>query len=193
MQDAPAETLKPAMTAGEQALLMAAAAGATLAVEFGCGGSTPLLLGALCGPLVSVESDPDWLARLRSDPPCAAAEAAGRWLPLHGDIGPVGAWGWPQDRTRAADGTFYVEAPWSAAPAPDFVLVDGRYRVACGLAALRRVAPAGLVAVHDFWCRPHYWPLLRHAVLAGSVDHLVLLRPHPGTHPDPEAYLADPR
>jgi hypothetical protein len=39
--------------------------------------------------------------------------------------------------------------------------VDGRFRVACALKALRRLAPGGIVMVHD-WQRPQYQePLLR--------------------------------
>jgi len=186
--------LTPAMSAAEQRLLRHAAAGASAAVEFGCGGSTLLLLEAVSGPLISVETDPDWLARLRETPSCAAAGEAGRWVGLHADLGPVGNWGWPNDRTRFADGPRYWNAPWHLCPEPNFVLVDGRFRVAAALAALRRMAPGGIVAVHDFWPRTNYHALLQIAELVGTAASLVLLARRPDQElPGPGDFATDPR
>lgn len=186
--------LKPAMSAAEQRLLRHAASGAASAVEFGCGGSTLLLLEAVSGPLVSVETDPDWLARLREMPACAAAGETGRWVGIHADLGPVGNWGWPRDRARFADGPLYWNAPWPLCPEPSFVFVDGRFRVAAALAALGRVAPGGLVAVHDFWPRENYHALLQVSELVGTTASLVLLARRPGQElPPPGDFATDPR
>lgn len=189
-----AEGLTPAMSPAEIRLLREAASRAASAVEFGAGGSTPLLLETIEGPLVSVESDPAWLARLGEEPSCRAARETGRWLPLHADLGPVGAWGYPNDPRRNADGHLYWNAPWGACAEPGFVLVDGRFRVACALAALARVAPGGFVAVHDFWGRSTYRVLLEHAELAATAASLVLLQRRPGVvAPPPDAFGRDPR
>ncbi|MCX8133695.1 MAG: hypothetical protein N3D18_07005 [Roseococcus sp.] len=189
-----AETLAPAMTPAEIRLLREAASRAASAVEFGAGGSTLLLLEAVEGPVVSVESDPAWLARLRAHPSCRAALDAGRWLPVHADLGPVGAWGYPADPRRNADGHLYWNAPWALCGEPGLVLVDGRFRVACALAALARVAPGGFVAVHDFWGRGAYRVLLDHAELAATAASLVLLQRRPGAPPPcPEGFGRDPR
>lgn len=183
----------PAMSPAEQALLRAAAAEAGTVVEFGCGGSTLLLLAAGRGRVVTVENDPDWLERLGGRPACAAARAEGRWAPLHVDQGPLGPWGWPADPVRRLEGAAYVNAPWALAPAPDLVLVDGRYRVACALAAFARLGPQGRVALHDFWPRPHYQALLASAELEATAGSLVLLRPKAGARgPSPEQ-MADAR
>jgi hypothetical protein len=183
----------PAMSPAEQALLRAAAGRATRMVEFGAGGSTLLLLEAGEGRLVTVENDPAWLARLAESPRCAAAAAEGRWAQVPVDQGPVGEWGWPLDAARRDDGATYVNAPWSEMPEPDFVLVDGRYRVACALAALSRMGPEGRVAVHDFWPRPHYRTLLESADLDAMAGSLVLLRPKPGLPRPTPQQLSDPR
>ncbi|MDB5413474.1 MAG: hypothetical protein JWR10_1809 [Rubritepida sp.] len=186
----PLAGLQPAMSAAEQRLLRNAARGAASAVEFGCGGSTLLLLDVVSGPLTSVESDPDWLARLRGEPACTTV----LWRGIHADLGPVGNWGWPVDRARYADGARYWNAPWQVSPAPDFVLVDGRFRVACALAALARLAPDGIVAVHDFWGRDYYRPLLDAAELIGTAASLVLLGRKPGSEiPEPGRFATDPR
>jgi hypothetical protein len=189
-----AEALAPAMTPAEIRLLREAASRAASAVEFGAGGSTLLLLEAVEGPLVSVESDPAWLARLRAQPLCRAALDSGRWTPLHADLGPVGAWGYPADPRRHAEGHLYWNAPWELCAEPGLVLVDGRFRVACALAALARVAPGGFVAVHDFWGRNAYRVLLDHAELAATAASLVLLQRRPGAPPpSAEAFGRDPR
>jgi hypothetical protein len=190
----PVAGLQPAMSPAEQRLLRHAVAGAESAVEFGCGGSTLLLLDELCGPLVSVESDPQWLSRLRGEPGCAEAAASGRWRGIHADLGQVGNWGWPRDPARYADGPLYWNAPWLLCPQPGFVLVDGRFRVACALAALARLASDGIVAMHDFWGREHYRPLLEFADLVGTAASLVLLGRKPGIEvPEPGRFATDPR
>ena len=196
MLDAPSSVavLQPAMSLAEQRLIRHAAAGLQSGVEFGCGGSTRLLLEELGGSLVSVESDPLWLARLREDPVCRGAATARRWRGLHADLGPVGQWGWPRDPARHADGALYWDAPWMFCPTPNFVLVDGRFRVACALAALARLEPEGIVAMHDFWGREHYRPILEYADLIGTTASLVLLARKPGRDvPAPGRFAADPR
>lgn len=196
MLDTPSSdaVIRPVMTPAETQLLCQVAAGANSAVEFGCGGSTLLLLQELGGSLVSVESDPHWLSRLSGEPACVEAAASGRWRGLHADLGAVGNWGWPRDPRRFADGPIYWNAPWMLCPAPDFVLVDGRFRVACALAALTRLAPGGVVALHDFWGREHYRPLLEFADLTGTAASLALFARRPGKEiPEPGRFSADPR
>ncbi|WP_421990358.1 hypothetical protein [Roseococcus sp.] len=196
MLDAPSSVagLQPAMSPAEQRLLRDAAAGARAAVEFGCGGSTLALLEELSGPLVSVETDARWLARLRGEPGCVEAASNGLWCGIHADLGAVANWGWPRDPTRYADGPIYWNAPWMLCPQPGFVLVDGRFRVACAMAALARLAPDGVVAIHDFWGREHYRPVLEFAELVGTTASLVLLARKPGMEiPHPGQFAIDPR
>ncbi len=175
--EAPA-TLAPAMTAAEQRLLCAAAEGRAAGLEFGCGGSTALLLDAGVGRLCSIDSDPAWLARVAADPACAGAIATGRLTLVPVDIGPTGDWGWPRAVQAMPHWPRYWRDPWEQAGPVDFVLVDGRFRVACALAAVPRLAPGAHLLVHDFWARPAYQPpVLRHFDLVGSAGTLVLLQP----------------
>jgi hypothetical protein len=170
--------LPPAMTPVEQALLGAVVSGRRAGLEFGCGGSTALLLRAGLPRLLSADSDCAWLLRLRQDPACAAALAAGRLRLLHVDIGATGAWGWPADAAAMPRWPAYWRDPWDAAGEVDLVLVDGRFRVACALAGVPRLAPGAALLLHDFWSRPAYHPpLLRHFSLEGSAGTLALLSP----------------
>ena len=175
MSDTLEAPLAPAMTGAEQALLRAAAAGAGAMLEFGCGGSTAVLLD-VGGRLLSVDSDAAWLARVAATQ--SAAVAAGRLAQHHADLGPVGEWGWPRRAPDALAGWAYWGAPWAAMAAPDFVLVEGRFRVACALAAHGRLRPGGLLAVHDFWNRRVYQDGLAGFFEAvGSAGTMALLSP----------------
>lgn len=170
--------LVPAMTGAEQALLRAAVAGRRAGLEFGCGGSTGLLLQAGLPRLLSADSDLSWLAQVQADPPCAPAVAAGRLRLLHVDIGPTGPWGWPTDPAAMPRWPAYWRDPWEPAGPVDLVLVDGRFRVACALAGLPRLGADAVLLVHDFWDRASYRPpLLRHFEMLGSAGTLVLLAP----------------
>ncbi|SDB18602.1 class I SAM-dependent methyltransferase [Belnapia rosea] len=175
----PLTGLLPAMSQAEQALLCAAAAGRQAGLEFGCGGSTGLLLAAGLGRLLSVDSDRAWLDRVAVEPANAEAMAAGRLRLMHVDIGPTAAWGWPTDPACLPRWPAYWRDPWEAVAGPvDLVLVDGRFRIACALFGLPRLAPGALLLVHDFWSRAAYRPpLLRHYELAGSAGTLALLTP----------------
>jgi hypothetical protein len=178
MPEAPANNLPPlaaAMTGAEQALLRAAAAGAPAMLEFGCGGSTAILL-EVGHRLLSVDSDAAWLARVAA--PQAAAIAQGRLLQHHADIGPLGDWGWPLHPPSALQGQAYWHAPWMRMPSADFVLVDGRFRIACALAAHARLTPDGLLAIHDYWNRRAYQEALSEFFeTLGAAGTMALLKP----------------
>lgn len=170
--------MPPAMSEGEQALLRAASAGAPRAVEFGCGGSTALLLEAGVGALLSVDSDAAWLGRVAAEH--RAALAGGRLLQWHAQIGPTGEWGWPLHPPGPLEGWLYWGAPWRDMPEAEFVLVDGRFRIACALAAHGRLAPEGVLAIHDFWPRRAYQDALKpFFTVIGSAGSLALLQPTP--------------
>ena len=74
------------------------------------------------------------------------------------DLGLTGEWGTPLFST-AAKGLRYVDAPFPLSPFPDFILVDGRYRVACALECARRALEArsrATLMVDDYSYRPSY-------------------------------------
>jgi hypothetical protein len=139
-----------------------------------------LALGAGVSRLVSVESDLGWIGKLREIPAIDEAERQGRLTFVHVDIGQVGKWGRPVDGSGAARYAAYASAPWARCDAPDVVLVDGRFRVACALeASLQRVGQAK-IAFHDFWKRPQYHVVLPLLDCIDRVDSLaVFQRPAP--------------
>lgn len=132
-------------------------------VEYGTGGSTVFAASAGC-TVIAVETDP------------AFARAVEKVLPRgHSvdievvDIGPVGRWGIPTNtgwsRTFHTLWPRYPIAPWQRIESrdvagPDFVMVDGRFRVASALTALMNMGVgAGKVMIDDYVDRPEYWVL----------------------------------
>ncbi len=168
------------MEPDELAFLQKASRRRQHAVEFGCGASTLLLLRNGIGALDSVDSQPAWVRRVSDEPDAAEALRTGR-LRMHCvDIGPTRKWGHPLGDESKARWPQYAQAAWHAAlPAPvDFVLIDGRFRVACALMALLMVRPDALVAFHDFWTRLRvYGEILPLFDVVGRAGSLALLAP----------------
>jgi hypothetical protein len=104
---------------------------ATGYLEYGSGGTTVLADRAGI-PTVSVESDPYYARAVRSR---LSAASAVRQVVV--DIGITAEWGTPIF-SSGRKGRRYVHAPDGLSQFPDFILVDGRYRVACALVAARK-------------------------------------------------------
>lgn len=136
--------------------------GCTSYLEYGSGGST-VAASATEKPVFSLETDKNYLAAVRR----AVGDRAQvrlEWV----DIGPVGAWGIPKRVVPNGETvTVWSRYPWRPwknihqdhLPLPDFVLVDGRFRVASALVSLIEMGPTGFVMVDDYSSRPEYWVL----------------------------------
>src|SRR3954447_16224486 len=107
------EPLKPRMRREELILLRSVAAHRRMVVEFGSGGSTAEFLEHSSARVVSVESDPSWVERLRTHPELSEALASGRLTLQHIDIGPVGAWGRPRGWAQVATWPGYWSDVWT--------------------------------------------------------------------------------
>lgn len=170
--------LKPAMTAAEIELFKQIVGGKKKLVEYGCGGSTALALELGVAEIWSVDSSLDWLDRIQQHPATAPAVLEGKLNLLHVDIGPTGKWGFPADKSKAENWPLYAAKVWNELGAKsqdiDIVLVDGRFRVACVLAALVFARPDALIVVHDF-TRDSYQPVHEFCSVAVLCDSLALL------------------
>jgi len=162
------DELQPWMWPIEVDLLRRSTRDRRLILEYGSGGSTVDFLTRTQARVVSVESDPEWVAKLREHP--LVAESGSRVDLRHVDIGPVGEHGTPVDPATSDRWPSY----WHAGDDldPDLVFVDGRFRVAC---ALRAAICWGVpVVMHDF-NRPYYQGLLKHYDLTERAARLVFL------------------
>ena len=138
----------------EAAAVSAAFAGAEVILEYGAGGSTRMA-AAMPGKVVySVESDPDWIQHVAQELEGCAAQV----VLHHADIGPTRAWGYPAQPGRMASWPGYALSIWDR---PDFrhpevVLIDGRFRPACILTTLFRIARPVTVLWDDYTDRALY-------------------------------------
>ncbi len=149
-----------AMAPEEALMLGGMLRGTARYLEFGAGGSTVLAAHLVQGSITTVDSSTEWLDRVAAA--CPATSRA-RLTLHHADIGPVGEWGVPLDPALAPCWPCYHEDVWTRqeAAAPELVLVDGRFRIACAIQALLRTAPGTPVLLHDYPERPHYHVLER--------------------------------
>lgn len=129
-------------------------------LEFGTGGST-VSADRLRKPTRSVDCDPYYVAAVRKAlRPDTIVDI------ITVDIGITREWGKPLFRQRTPARlrrwSRYAEAPFERAwpnGFPDFVLVDGRFRVACALESARQARLAGAattIMVDDYEDRPAY-------------------------------------
>jgi hypothetical protein len=125
-----------------------------LYLEFGSGGST-VLANSLGVASISVESDRFYAKAVRRG--LAHPETAQIEVP---PMGITAEWGMPLF-FRRRKGSRYIAAGFDALDGrfPDFILVDGRYRVGCALESARRAHLAGktaLLMLDDYDGRPFY-------------------------------------
>ena len=182
--DAPSNAIDVWMTPEEKGLLEGYLLPGASYLEFGSGGSTFLALEHGVGLCRSVESDPDWLATMRRSPAIAEAEASGRLAFEFVDIGPVGEWSIPVNKEDFRSWPSYYLPVWERVePAPDVVLIDGRFRAACALTALIACPDGTCLLVHDFFhedpMRANYGRLLDVADIVEREGNLVRLRRKP--------------
>ena len=174
-------TLVPTLTPPELDALHRYARTARGIFEYGCGHSTSEFVRLDAARVVSIDSDPAWIKRLRLVPELAKAEDDGRLTLIHADIGPVTSWGKPRNGNFKKRWSSYTLAPWLRDPefTPDVVFVDGRFRVSCILATFLFGPPGVTVMAHDFWTRDQYHRVLDFATVVERVERLAVLRPAP--------------
>ncbi len=114
-------------------------------VEYGSGAST-LLTARKGAAVISMESDPRFADAVRR-----ALSATADVTILDAKLGPTQYWGYPvftrPNKSRHAVWLRYVKAPVETAQMrgwqPELVLVDGRFRCACALAAAQSLIANG--------------------------------------------------
>lgn len=173
--------LRPELTlpSAEADALREAYAKAQVILEYGSGGST-LLAAEMPGKQVfAVESDRVWVDRLQTwsdaHPPARNSSVDIMWC----DIGPTKEWGHPKGMD---DYLHFASHPLAVRDRADFVqphvvLVDGRFRAGCAMAAAFRGTAPVKVLIDDYLRRRHYHRVERFFGRARNVrTHCVLSR-----------------
>jgi hypothetical protein len=169
----------PQMSDAELSLFKAVLAKSTRYLEFGCGGSTALASLQRKEWIIAVDSSGDWIKKVSDH----CANSVTRPLLLHANIGPIGGWGYPTDPASQPLWVGYQQGVFRALPQSreaDFVMVDGRFRVACFAQAILNCSPATLIAVHDFTSRPHYHVIHDLAREIAVAQDMSIFLPRPG-------------
>ena len=152
------------MTPSEAQRWLSLLLSATTYLEWGTGGSSVVAAWLALQPekqpplrlALAVDSSAVWLETLRSRYPILVrAEATGQLATHVAGVGATGAWGVPTNWTarppaaRVAQARGYVEAGGRYGVRLDLILIDGRWRKACALHALRLAHPQTIVLIHD--------------------------------------------
>jgi len=163
-------------------------AGAKRYLEYGTGGST--YQAARVGvDFIAVDTDPYFLDAVR-----AKIQGAGLGRPgqvfRHADIGRTGTWGRPRGRVNDARRRSFRHASdpppeCGEGRLPDFVLIDGRFRVACAFKVFNmlRARTGWTVVVDDYTDRPQYREIEDYAEveLVGRMAVIQSVREVPGS------------
>ncbi len=129
-------------------------------LEYGLGGSTLLALSNPGNTVLGVDTDQKWIKSVSDEMDTDSMRS--RFYPLHIDLGPTGPWGYPvaKDAINIKKFPSYALSPWeyarSLSLAPDVVLIDGRFRVACFLATLICSSSCPVILFDDYCDRPPY-------------------------------------
>ena len=124
----------------------------TCFLEYGSGGSTRLAASIGVPHIVSVESDRAFAAAVHAA--VTSSETQSLCKVIHADIGRTKGWGHPVGFEAFRRWPNYSLAPWDFLrgnhPAPDLILIDGRFRVACFLASLLEAQPGTAILFDDY-------------------------------------------
>lgn len=116
----------------------------------------------------SIEGSKSWFDRMQTKP-------LKRMHLKYVDIGHTRAFSWPSNSSK---GAAYINSIHGLHTAVNVALVDGRWRVACAMAAHSKLDEAGVVLVHDF-DRKEYQVMLKVFDKVTLVDSLAVLRRKP--------------
>lgn len=158
----------PRMSAKETALFESYLKKSERYFEFGSGGSTKLAVRNNI-EVHGVESDKFWVDTLKQEtgPQCKVDYV---------DIGPTKEWGYPVDNSHREKFPRYSQAIMQHDKAFDLILVDGRFRVACTLNAIKQTLEKRekrdetVIFIHDFWNRHDYHVVLEFLDMRDRVE-----------------------
>ncbi|QFS82804.1 hypothetical protein FIU97_08325 [Roseivivax sp. THAF40] len=142
----------------EAALVRAEYAEAEVILEYGSGGSTVMAAEMPGKRVFTVESDRAWAEMMRgwfaANPPAQGSEVNVIWS----DIGRTRDWGQPVDDTEWRRYPRYPLEVWGLPEfrQPQVVLVDGRFRQGCALAAKYLAHGPVTLLFDDYLHRKHY-------------------------------------
>lgn len=172
--------MKPFLPPAEMDFVKDAYEAASVILEYGSGGSTLMAARMPDKRIFSVESDPDWADKVRAQ--IAAANCPSPAIIHHVDIGPTGPWGLPKSGAAWRNFQSYPMSVWDQPffQQPDVILIDGRFRTACLMAAVLRTKRRVTVLFDDYTVRPSYQTVERLLGSPRTIGRLAVYQIVPG-------------
>jgi hypothetical protein len=167
---------RPELTMPEEeaARLRAAYEAAGVILEYGSGGSTVMAAEMPGKRVFAVESDKAWAQMMRhwfdQTPPASGSQVDVIWA----DVGPTKEWGYPRNNSEYLRFARYPLEVWDLPEfrQPDVVLVDGRFRAGCAMAAALRGEKPVTVLVDDYRRRKQYHRIEKYLGKPGMVGRM---------------------
>lgn len=128
-------------------------------LEYGMGRSTIFAANAMDNVLCSihsVETDSQVFHSINQALKWRRQEVANQSTQTLVDVGPISEWGRPKSYAMSGNFRKYIEQPSIDHSNADFVLVDGRWRVATFLFSLINLQPGTRILFDDYLSRHHY-------------------------------------
>ena len=144
--------------------------------EFGSGGSTNIVSYYKLKSY-SVESDLTWHKKLKDNKINA--------IYITVDLKTRNKVGYPGKETKINDWKKYIQSYHREYNA-DIILIDGRFRVACGLDVFQKIRNDTIILIHDYPKRKHYHILENYYLKIKTWDSLVAFIKNPYIRTIPE-------
>jgi len=118
--------------------------------EYGCGLSTEYVLKNYSFPIYSVDSSKTWVNKFNK------YQDRKNFKICSIELGEIGDWGYPLSYNNRKNFNKYFNFIWKQKDKPNFVLIDGRFRVACFLTTLLNANVGTKIVFDDYPHRKHY-------------------------------------
>ncbi len=147
-------------------------------LEFGSGGSTFLALSTMKTKIYSIESDINWIEHLKTFSTISNSIENGKLNLYHINIGKTKEWGYSINDDLKENYPNYSSEIFEKIKKDeiDLVLIDGRFRVACGLQTIINCSKNAKIIIHDYTKREEYHILEEFLDIIETIDTLAVFK-----------------
>ncbi|XP_075246644.1 putative polyketide synthase 26 [Convolutriloba macropyga] len=125
--------------------------------EWGSGGSTYAAL-KYASYVISIENHKEWCDKMTNDKIIQCSIVVGKMQYICAVGGKTGTFGVPVDMENYHPEK-YINALQTSGYEPDFVFIDGRFRVATASVSTKQSKKNSILMIHDYYNRKHYWDI----------------------------------
>jgi len=136
---------------GDDKLFKKLAAECQVYGEYGSGKSSLWVFNNLKKPILSVENNKEWSEKVFTQLNNSSTNHC-----VFIDCGPVKEWSYPTDDSKQKNYLTYCQSIWDQSITPDFILIDGRFRINCFLHCLKHGKEGTKILWDDYLNRTYY-------------------------------------